>query len=190
MKAAPSEGAGAPLAGRLVIRPLHASDSMEQLTDLIHAAYAPHAANGLRFWGTHQSAEDTTTRFQSGHGLVALVDGVLIGTVVARPPKPDSAALLYRDAETWSFGQLAVAPEFKGRGVGKALHDAAVDVARRHGAQVMALDTAAPANGLIAMYESWGYRIVGSADWRPDTNYLSVLMACRIEELGLATPHT
>jgi hypothetical protein len=45
------------------------------------------------------------------------------------------------------------------------------------GARVLALDTAAPATKLIAMYERWGYRIVGAADWRPTTNYESVVMA-------------
>ncbi len=40
----------------------------------------------------------------------------------------------------------------------------------------MALDTAAQAGGLISMYRRWGYEIVGEHDWRPHTNYLSVLM--------------
>jgi hypothetical protein len=44
----------------------------------------------------------------------------------------------------------------------------------------MMLDTAEPASGLIALYESWGYRIVGRADWRPNTNYESVLMSCAL----------
>ncbi len=40
----------------------------------------------------------------------------------------------------------------------------------------MALDTAAPALGLISMYKAWGYELAGEHDWRPITNYLSVLM--------------
>ena len=46
----------------------------------------------------------------------------------------------------------------------------------------MALDTAQPATALIAMYESWGYRVVGECDWRPVTNYTSVLMARDLEK--------
>jgi len=38
------------------------------------------------------------------------------------------------------------------------------------------LDTAEGAHHLIAMYESWGYRIAENVDWRPLTNYLSVVM--------------
>ena len=45
------------------------------------------------------------------------------------------------------------------------------------GATTLALDTAQPATALIAMYVSWGYRVVGECDWRPFTNYPSVVMA-------------
>lgn len=83
----------------------------------------------------------------------------------------------YRDPRTWTLSQLAVAPELKGRGLGRALHDAAVQFALQNGAETMMLDTAEPAKGLIGLYESWGYRIVGRADWRPETNYESVLMS-------------
>lgn len=159
------------------IRALSPSDSLEQLTDLIHRAYAPHLAHGLRFVGTHQTVQVTAERIASGHAFVATAHDELIGTVTVRPPQPQSSAPLYRDPLTWSFSQLAVAPELKGRGLGRALHDAAVQFALQSGAQTMMLDTAAPAKGLIARYESWGYRIVGRADWRPKTNYESVLMS-------------
>jgi ribosomal protein S18 acetylase RimI-like enzyme len=159
------------------IRALWPSDSLERLTDLIHRACAPHLAHGLRFVGTHQTPQVTAERIASGHAFVATVHDELIGTVTVRPPQPLSSAPLYRDPHTWSFSQLAVAPELKGRGLGRALHDAAVQFALQSGAQTMMLDTAEPAKGLIALYESWGYRIVGRADWRPKTNYESVLMS-------------
>lgn len=81
-----------------------------------------------------------------------------------------------------SIGQLAVLPAWKGRGLGRALHDAAIEVARRNGARTVALDTAATAKTLISLYERWGYRVVGSADWRPHTNYDSVLMLRDLNE--------
>lgn len=45
-----------------------------------------------------------------------------------------------------------------------------------HGCRYMALDTAQPAQALIEMYRSWGYVEMGTCDWRPHTNYLSILM--------------
>ncbi len=164
------------------IRSLQPSDSIAELTAIIRSAYAPHAEKGLRFVGTYQDEETTTKRLAEGHGLVAEAEAGLLGTVVVRPPQPTSSAALYRDPETWSIGQLAVLPAWKGRGLGRALHDAAVDLARRNGARAVALDTAAPAKALISLYERWGYRIVGTADWRPHTNYDSVLMLRQLKD--------
>lgn len=160
-----------------LIRELAPDDNMELLTQLVHAAYAPQAARGLRYWGTHQTVADTASRFASGHGLVAEFNGEYAGTITVRPSQPESPVALYREPGTWSISQFAVAPSFKGRGLGKALHEAAVSHALRKGGMTMALDTAAPAAGLIAMYRTWGYQLVGQHDWRPHTNYVSVVMS-------------
>lgn len=158
-------------------REVRPSDDLEALTTLIRSAYAPHAQSGLRYWGTHQSVEDTAKRFADGLGLVAELDGAIVATITLRRPEPDSRVPLLRDPLTWSFGQFCVAPLHKGNGFGKLIHDVALQVARAHGCQTMALHTAQPASGLIAMYQAWGYALVGTCDWRPHTNYLSVLMS-------------
>ena len=160
----------------LIVRELHAGDDLQALTELIHAAYAPHAARGLRFWGTHQTVDDTAKRFASGEGLVAEIDGRPVGTITLRRPQPDSPVAAYRNPLAWSLGQFAVAPPHKGIGVGRALHDFGLQRAVAHGAQTMLVDTAAPAQDLIGMYRRWGYEPCGECDWRPLTNYVSVLM--------------
>lgn len=160
----------------LLVRPLKPDDDLIALTNLVRSAYAPHAENGLRFWGTHQSVQDTATRFATGEGFVAELDGQVVGTITLRPPQPESPVALYRIADVWSFCQFAVAPALKRRGVGLALHEHALVHAGSLGAKRMALDTATPATGLIRMYKSWGYEECGHCDWRPHTNYLSTLM--------------
>lgn len=159
------------------VRPVRDSDDIDALTDLIHRAYAAHLEHGLRYWGTHQSSADTLERLRSGQALLLLVAGRIAGTATVRPPQPASPVALYRDPQVRSLSQFCVDPAHHGRGLGRRLHEEALAVARRSGASTMALDTAAPATGLIRLYESWGYRVVGSADWRPDTNYESVVMA-------------
>jgi hypothetical protein len=57
------------------------------------------------------------------------------------------------------------------------LHDAALEYASSHGGHTVALDTAAPATDLIELYTRWGYVTVDEADWRPFTNYVSVVMS-------------
>ena len=161
------------------IRLFSSTDDLEQITRLIHLAYAQHAAIGLRYWGTHQSVADTATRFASGQGFVAVSGGEYVGTITVRPPQPESTLKLYREPHTWSICQFAVSPMLKGTGLGKALHEVALAHARQNGGQVMAIDTAAPAKGLIAMYRAWGYQHVGEHSWRPHTNYDSVVMSRR-----------
>ncbi|WP_108016433.1 GNAT family N-acetyltransferase [Acidovorax sp. CF316] len=159
------------------LRLLTPHDDLERLTALIHAAYAPHAAKGLRYWATHQTVEDTAKRLASGLALVMEIEGDHAATATLRAPQPESKVALYRDSTVWSITQFCVAPRFKGLGLGKLLHGELLTRARSAGAATLALDTAEPAHALIAMYESWGYRVVGACDWRPLTNYTSVLMA-------------
>ena len=161
----------------LSCREVAAGDDLVALTQLIRSAYAPHAERGLRYWATHQSVEDTAKRFAAGHGFVAELLGELVATVTLRRPELDSPVPLLRETHTWSFGQFAVAPAHKGKGLGRQIHDFALSYAVQHGCTRMALHTAQPATTLIAMYQSWGYEVVGTCDWRPQTNYLSVLMS-------------
>ncbi|MFC5496774.1 GNAT family N-acetyltransferase [Caenimonas terrae] len=167
----------------LAIRAVTANDDLVELTELIHAAYALHAKSGLRFWGTHQSVLDTSRRLASGQGLLALAKGKMVGTITGRPPQDNSPVPLFRMPDVWSFCQFAVHPDVRGQGVGTALHERALMHAASQGARRMALDTAAPAAGLIRMYKSWGYEECGNCDWRPHTNYLSTLMVRAVDAL-------
>lgn len=157
-------------------REIRPSDDLAELTDLLHAAYAPLAAKGLRFWATHQTVVDTASRLAEGHGFVGTINDRVIATITVRPPQPQSAVELLREEDTWSFGQFAVHPTHQGHGHGKRLHDFVLQFAVSKGCRRMALDTAEPARSLVEMYQSWGYVRVGHCDWRPHTNYVSVLM--------------
>lgn len=158
------------------IREVAAGDDVAAITSLIHAAYAAHARAGLRFWGAHQSAEDTAARLAQGTGLLLFAADRLAGTLTLRPPQPGSEVPLYREPGVYSISQFCVHPDFQGRGFGRRLHDEAVHRARAGGATRLALDTARPATGLVRLYAHWGYRVVGEHDWRPFTTYPSVVM--------------
>lgn len=164
----------------LVIRELQGEDDLEKLTDLIHSAYAPHAASGLKYWGTHQTVEDTKKRIAMGICLVAVLNGEYVGTGLFRRPQPESPVVLYREPSVWTLAQFCVSPQFKGNGYDKAIHAQGLQLLKGMGVSTLALDTAAPAKALIKMYESWGYQLVGTCDWRPFTNYPSVVMSMAI----------
>jgi GNAT superfamily N-acetyltransferase len=161
----------------LNFRRINESDDLVEITELIHAAYAPHAALGLKYWGTHQTVADTEKRFKVGIGFIAEENGKYVGTATIRPPQKESKVDLYNQHNVWSLAQFCISPKCKGKGYGKALHSHVAMAAIKNGAEILALDTAKPASGLIAMYQAWGYTIVGECDWRPHTNYMSLLMA-------------
>lgn len=81
---------------------------------------------------------------------------------IGRPPH-GLAVLRFRLA-LWSPGlechlaELYVAPQYRGRGDGGALLDAALDTARRRGADTMDLGTAEDDTAARALYASRGFR--------------------------------
>lgn len=65
-----------------LIRVFGESDSLEELTELLHRSYKALAEMGLRYLATHQSAQKTAQRFEMGTCLIALIDERLVGTIV------------------------------------------------------------------------------------------------------------
>ena len=161
-----------------MIRELRDDDSFMELTALIHRAYAPLAAQGMHYWGTHQSVEDTRERCGEGETWLYEQDGVVVGTITL--VRHGRGCMLYEEPQVAKFGQFAVDPAFQGRGVGAAMMDHVEARAAELGASVLACDTSEHAHGLIRMYRARGYRLMGHVDWRPHVNYESVLLALKI----------
>lgn len=59
---------------------------MEQLTRLLHLAYADHAAAGQVFFASHQSAQDTAYRLGKGECWVAFQGNAMVATVTVAAP--------------------------------------------------------------------------------------------------------
>ncbi|WP_293502104.1 GNAT family N-acetyltransferase [Roseateles sp.] len=172
------------------IRPLRTSDSLEELTRLLHASYASLAAQGWNFTGVDQTVDVTRDRLAGAQGFVAELNGRLVGTVAVRGPKPAGEAYivdppppLYTTPGTAILSQLAVHPDCRGLGLGEQLMDAAEAWARGQGFAQLALDTAEPAAALRRRYERRGYTAAGGVQWRGKT-YASVLM---VKALGPET---
>ncbi len=165
----------------IVVRGMAARDSYDELTSLLHAAYAPLAAQGMNFTAATQSVDVTKKRAAEGQCMVAEFEGALVGTVtVCGPYDVDSAPWAadvpwFRERDTAHFHQFAVAPLHQGQGVGRRLVTAAEAWARQQGFKRMALDTAQPATALRALYRRMGYADVGDVQW-PGKTYRSVVM--------------
>jgi len=164
-------------ASKILIRSLRAADRLEDLTDLLHRAYAQLAQMGLHFVATHQNVETTCERIQDAECYVAELDGRIVGTIVFRDCARTGSCPWYDRPDVASFGQFGVEPSLQGHGVGSALLDQVERRARETGAKELALDTAEPATHLIQYYERHGYRIVERVSWGDVVNYSSVVMS-------------
>lgn len=157
------------------IRHLHPDDSVREITDLLHRAYAEWKEQGLLFVATHQDEITTKERLSRGITWIAEDEGKIIGTLTLRQGHPDSDNPHYRDPALRIFGQFAVDPSYQGSGIGKRMLALAEDHARTSGAKAIVCDTSSQAIRLIELYERWGYSVYGSVDL-DCTNYVSVVL--------------
>jgi GNAT superfamily N-acetyltransferase len=163
-----------------VIRAWLPTDDVAALTELLHQAYGQLARAGFRYLASHQDEAMTRKRLETGHPLVAVLDGTIVGTVTLYPPRPNSPCDLYRQSDVFSFGQFGVRPDLQRGGIGRCLVDRIEAEARELGAARLALDTAEGATHLVRWYERLGFRFVQYAQWDM-TNYRSVVMCKPLE---------
>ncbi|MFB7256686.1 GNAT family N-acetyltransferase [Streptomyces nojiriensis] len=148
---------------------------MEELTALLHRAYADHAAAGRVFFASYQSPEDTRHRLGKGECWVATWDGVPVGTVTVSAPHSTPSGYPAPEG-AGSFWQLAVDPARRGSGLGRRLLALAEARIAALGSDHVVIDTSAQAAGLVGWYRRRGYAPIGA--WRWDvTNYDSVVLA-------------
>ncbi len=160
----------------VLIRPIAESDSMEELTLLLHRSYKRLGDMGLRFFATHQTPEQTRERVVSGECFVAELEGKIVGTICLYTEPERDGPPLYRRPDVARFGQFAVEPELQEGGIGGMLLDHVERRAGTLGMAELALDTAEGAAHLIDYYSRRGWKIVGHTEWKV-TNYRSVLMS-------------
>lgn len=163
---------------QVIIRPFAPSDSLNELTELLHRAYKQLADLGFRYLATHQDVTVTERRVKSGECFVALLENKIIGTVTYYRHKNKTINEWYQQPFVASYGQLAVEPEYRNIGLGSRLMELAESLAQRDKAIEITIDTAEEATHLISMYLKRGYRQVGYIQWQ-DTNYRSVMLSKR-----------
>lgn len=160
-----------------VIRRLASSDSIPELTRLLHRSYRRLRDMGLHYVATDQDDDTTRRRIAAGECYVAVLDGSTVaGTILFLDAASTRGCPYYDKPGVSSFHQFAVDVPYQGMGIGRRLLDTVEARALESGATEIALDTAEGATHLIDRYRRWGYRIVGQADWE-ETNYLSVIMS-------------
>jgi ribosomal-protein-alanine N-acetyltransferase len=82
--------------------------------------------------------------------LVALLNGILIGY----------GGMHFVCGEGY-FDNIAVLPEFRRQGIGRAIVQALLDFARQHGGAFVSLEVRESNSGAFALYRMLGFRRVG-----------------------------
>ena len=156
-------------------------DDVTALTALLRFAYGPLLDAGMQYLAGRQDPATTLRRIGGGRQCWVIDDPVLLATVTLSPPPLPHGCEWYDRDDVASIGQVAVHPDWQGRGLGKALMEHAESVAAKIGAVEAAVDASEQATHLICWYEKQGYRHVGYADWKV-TNYRSVVLSKALQE--------
>jgi len=167
---------------KIIIRPFNQTDSLDELTSLLHKSYKKLADQGFRFLATHQDIKTTKQRVDNSECYVATIDNKIIGTISYRSPTKKDKHEYYDQPFVASYGQFGVDPEYQNIGLGGKLIDLVEKCAIRDSAKEIGIDTAEGATILIEYYKKRDYNFVTFAQW-DETNYRSVIMAKKLNAL-------
>jgi GNAT superfamily N-acetyltransferase len=158
------------------IRRLQPYDSLDDLTVMLHRAFASLGRLGLNCQCVDQTSATTRQRIERGDGFVAVADRRIVGTITLEVPDPSTSIRRYRAPHVASIHQFAVDPDYQGAGIGHALLQVAATWARARRYAELALDTPALAGELRRYYAGQGFKSVGLVQLAGRT-YESVVMA-------------
>lgn len=168
----------------VTVRRLAPSDSIPELTRLLHRAYAGQMEMGLRPLAGRQDDSVTERRVFSGECYVAVHHvslgresrQKLVGSILFHEIEDAEGPPWFDREFVASFSQFAVDPDYQGMGLGQMLLGVVEQRARELGATELALSMAEPDTGLMQFYIKRGYRFVEHWQW-PYTNYRSAILS-------------
>lgn len=179
---APKRGviASAPI---ISVRRLAPSDSISELTKLLHRAYAKQVEMGLKPLAGRQDDAKTLERVSHGECYVAVHSGAkgdagtqkLVGAILFHEEEDAEGPPHFRNPDVASFSQFAVDPDYQGMGIGQMLLSVVEDRAKETGAKHLGLSMAEPDTDLMKFYMKRGYSFVEHWQW-PYTNYRSAIL--------------
>lgn len=142
------------------LRPMNLSRDLPQIVELLTVAFRPALrAEGRGAAATQLSANPGwVARWQQWRqgvvpGFVWEEHGRIVGNVSLLPTR-----VLGR----FIVANVAVHPDFRRRGIARALMEAVLDTVESHGAHVVVLQVRHDNDGAIRLYRSLGFHVVGS----------------------------
>ena len=144
------------------IRPVRASEyaAAGEATALAYQEFAPSRSPGWRAYIARIA--DVAARVERTTVLVVLVDGVIAGSATLELDQRMNASVEPLADEEAHLRMLGVHPDFRGRGVGRALVIACIDLARARGKRRLTLDTSPVMLAAQQMYAAMGFTATGA----------------------------
>lgn len=152
----------------LTVRPVRLEERATAAA-LVERAYAEYASRmAPDAWaGLHEAVRAALAHAGAAEWLVADREGEIVGSVFLYPPAIDAYGGLTGRAPWPELRLLAVAPEARGAGVGRALMDACVARARAMGADALGLHTSESMAVARRLYGTMGFVREPAYDFRP-----------------------
>jgi GNAT superfamily N-acetyltransferase len=169
----------------ITVRRLAPTDSISELTRLLHRAYAEQIKMGLRPLAGRQDDDTTRARVFAGECYVAVhhipldkqnTRHHIVGTILFHEVEDAKGPPWFERPNVASFSQFAVDPDYQGMGLGQMLLGVVEERARETGAEHLALSMAEPDTALMKFYTKRGYTFVEHWQW-PYTNYKSAILS-------------
>jgi len=133
------------------------------------AAYQEYASRMPGFWeGYRQNIVASLDEVGEAEQLVAVDEGVIVGTVLRYPPRRMKISRTDSLDMPWpEVRLLAVSPAVRGRGVGAALMRECARRVRAAGGRVLSLHTTDMMQTAMHMYERMGFVRAPELDFKP-----------------------
>jgi GNAT superfamily N-acetyltransferase len=142
-------------------------EELDKVALIIRDAYRQYEENvPASAWQAYlEDSMDVRSRLPASELIVAEIDGHLAGTVTFYPEAVNS----YEDwPRGWALVRLlAVHPDYRGRGIGRALLEECIWRCRERGISTLALHTSLMMNVALRLYEKMGFRRVPEFDFHP-----------------------
>lgn len=144
------------------VRPIKPAQDMPVVLNLIEEGFRaeldPQGWKMLdrlrRLYGVGQVGRAVVDLAGESVGFVWEEDGEIVGNLSLRRALPTST-------KGRLIGNVVVRPDYRGRGIGRALMEAALDEARRQGAHWVGLEVRADNEVACGLYRKLGFRTVG-----------------------------
>ena len=140
--------------------------AVRALTRRVYGEYATIMAP-MAWEGLHAAVEAALASSEPAERIVALRDGVMLGSVMLFSPSADAYAGAVARAPFPEVRLLVVDPAARGQGVGRTLMDECVRRARAGGAEALGLHTSESMRAAIAMYREMGFVRDPTYDFHP-----------------------